>query len=202
MYINFNNSQVSTANTLGFLGISEPPSAARFRIGYDREIIGPMLEFLRQSKSVFMINPYAYFDYTPAIEDYLLFRQNKGIYDNNTKITYYNMFDAQMDAVYSAMKAMGYNDVPIVIAETGWASAGDANQPHATVTNAAEYNSNVIKKVTSGQGTPLMPNRPFETYIFALFNENQKPGATSEKNFGLFRPDFTPVYDAGVMRQG
>ncbi|KAK9913527.1 hypothetical protein M0R45_037340 [Rubus argutus] len=49
-------------------------------------------------------------------------------------------------------------------------------------------------------GTPLMPNRKFETYVFSLFNENQKPGPQAEKNWGLFYPNLTPVYNAGVMR--
>ncbi|KAJ0051312.1 hypothetical protein Pint_01452 [Pistacia integerrima] len=34
---------------------------------------------------------------------------------------------------------------------------------------------------------PLMPNRIFEIYIFALFNENLKP-TILEQNFGLFKP--------------
>jgi hypothetical protein len=48
----------------------------------------------------------------------------------------------------------------------------------------------------------LMPNRRFETYLFSLFNENLKPGPTAERNWGLFRPDFSPIYDAGILRNG
>lgn len=161
-----------------------------------------MLQFLSETKSAFMINPYPYFIYNPTMADYMLFKKNKGIYDNYTKLTYYNMFDAQMDSLYSAMKAIGFADVPIVVAETGWPSAGDPDQPAATLDNAATFNWHLVKRVISGIGTPLMPKKKFETYIFALFNENQKPGPTSERNFGLFRPDFTPVYDAGVMLKG
>ncbi|KAJ0044547.1 hypothetical protein Pint_05101 [Pistacia integerrima] len=64
----------------------------------------------------------------------------------------------------------------------------------------AEYNRNLMRHVTSGVGTPLMPNRTFETYIFALFNEDLKQGPTSERNFGLFEPDLTPAYDIGILR--
>lgn len=47
-----------------------------------------------------------------------------------------------------------------------------------------------------------MPNRRFETYIFGLFNENQKPGPNAERSWGLFQPNFSPVYDCGIMRGG
>ncbi|WCJ19612.1 Glucan endo-1 3-beta-glucosidase [Euphorbia peplus] len=192
--------KISTPHTLGILYHSVPPSSARIRPGYQKSIFAPMLQFLRETKSPLMVNPYPYFSYAPKIAKYALFKPNRGIYDRYTKIQYKNMFDAMMDAVYSAIKAMGYGDLEIMIAETGWPSAGDANQPGCTVENAVAYNGYLIKHVTSGKGTPLMPGRKFPTYIFALFNENQKPGTSAEKNWGLFRPDFTPVYDVGIMR--
>nr|DAD28193.1 TPA_asm: hypothetical protein HUJ06_029661 [Nelumbo nucifera] len=192
--------QVSTPHSLGILSTSEPPSTGRFRRGYDRVIFAPMLQFHRETKSPFMINPYPYFGFSQKTLNYALFKPNPGIHDNFTGITYTNMFDAQMDAVYSAMKRLGYGDVDIVVAETGWPSLGDTNQPDVNLENAISYNGNLIKHVNTGKGTPLMPNRNFETYIFSLFNENLKPGSTAERNFGLFRPDLTPVYNVGIMR--
>ncbi|XP_044461191.1 glucan endo-1,3-beta-glucosidase [Mangifera indica] len=196
----FKDIKVSTPHTLGFLQTSEPPSEGRFRVGYDKQIIAPMLQFLRETKSAFMINPYPYFSYSSRMENYAVFKANQGIYDKNTRITYFNMFDAQMDAVYSAMKRLGYGDVPIVVAETGWPSAGDQDQPACTLENARSFNWHLVRHVKARRGTPLMPNRRFEAYIFGLFNENLKPGPTAERNFGLFYPDFTPVYDAGIMK--
>ncbi|KAJ6902121.1 hypothetical protein NC651_019787 [Populus alba x Populus x berolinensis] len=194
--------QVSTPHTLGIMHNSVQPSAARIRPGYDRVIFAPMLQFLRQTKSPLMVNPYPYFSYSPSMENYILFKPNRGVHDTNTNITYTNMFVAMMDAVYSAIKAMGYGDLDIVVAESGWPSLGDPNQPMCTVENAVSYNKNMIKVVTSGNGTPLMPKRRFQTFVFSLFNENLKPGSTAERNWGLFRPDFTPVYDVGIMRNG
>lgn len=105
-----------------------------------------------------------------------------------------------MDAVYVSMKKLGYPDVEIIVAETGWPSGGDPQNTHANPANAAAYNGGLLKKVNSGVGTPLMPGRKFETYIFSLFNENLKGPSLDEKNFGLFRPDFTEVYNIGILR--
>lgn len=110
------------------------------------------------------------------------------------------MLDAQLDAVYSALKLIGFADIDIVIAETGWPSKGDPGQVGLDVDSAAEYNKKLVQHVSSMVGTPLMPNRTFETYIFGLFNENLKLGPVNERNFGLFNPDFTPVYDIGILR--
>ncbi|CAI9105694.1 OLC1v1004677C1 [Oldenlandia corymbosa var. corymbosa] len=191
--------QVSTPHSMGIMAKSEPPSSGRFRRGYDKVIFAPMLEFHRQTASPFMVCPYPYFGFTDKTLDYALFKPNGGVFDEATGVNYTNMFDAQMDAVYSAMKRLGYGDVDIVVAETGWPSAGDPNQQGVSLENAVSYNANLVKHVNSGLGTPLMPNRTFDTFLFSLFNEDLKPGL-SERNFGLFRPDFAPVYDVGILR--
>ncbi|CAK8577369.1 unnamed protein product [Lathyrus sativus] len=200
---NLTHIQVVSPNSLGILSSSEPPSAGSFRRGYDRAIFAPILDFLRQTKSPFMVNPYPFFGFSPTKPEtlnYALFKPNGGVFDKATGINYTNMFDAQMDAVYSAMKKLGYDDVELVVGETGWPSLGDPDQPGVSLENAVSYNGNLIKHVNSGKGTPLMPNRTFETYIFSLFNENLKP-TVSERNYGLFKPDLTPVYDVGVFTQ-
>lgn len=189
--------KVSTPHSLGIMLSSEPASMGRFRPEVI-PILADQLRFCRQTKSPFMFNPYPYFGWSPEKENFALFRPNKGIYDQFTKKMYTNMFDNLMDAVYSACKAIGFTDIEFIAAETGWPSYCEF--PVCSVQNAVDYNGNLIKHVNSGKGTPLMPNRKFETYIFALFNENQKPGPLAEKNWGLFKPDMTPVYNAGVMR--
>ncbi|KAJ0987773.1 hypothetical protein J5N97_006129 [Dioscorea zingiberensis] len=198
----FHKIRVSTPHSLGILSASEPPSVGRFRRGYDRVIFAPMLKFHRDTKTPFIVNPYPYFGYTDRTLNYALFRPNPGVYDPTTGINYTNMFDAQLDAVYSAMKRVGYGDVEIAVGETGWPSMAEPNQAGVSVEDARSFNLNLIRKVNSGKGTPLMPNRTFETYIFSLFNENLKPGPIAERNFGLFRPDLTPVYDVGILRGG
>ncbi|OIV93318.1 hypothetical protein TanjilG_23090 [Lupinus angustifolius] len=200
---NITTVQVSTPHSLGILSASEPPSSGQFRRGYDKTIFVPILDFLRRTKSPFLVNPYPFFGIDPTRPEslnYALFKPNDGVFDKVSGFNYTNMFDAQMDAVYSAMEKVGYEDVELVVAETGWPSAGDPNQSGASLENAVSYNGNLIKHVNSGKGTPLMPNRTFQTYIFSLFNENLKP-TRSEQNYGLFKPDLLPVYDIGVFRE-
>lgn len=192
--------KISTPHSLGILSSSTPPSSGRFRQGYDSYILKPLLNFLKATDSPFMINPYPFFGCSKETLDYAIFRPNNGVFDDNTKLTYANMLDAQLDAVYSAIKRAGFTDIDIVIAETGWPSKGETGQTGVDAEIAAEYNRKLMHHVTSGIGTPLMPNRTFETYIFALFNEDLKPGPTCERNFGLFRPDFTPVYNIGILK--
>jgi len=76
-----------------------------------------------------------------------------------------------------------------------WAILGDANEVGAIEPNAAAYNGNLVQRVLAGGGTPLRPNNPIDVYLFALFNEDQKPGPTSERNYGLFYPNEQKVYD-------
>ncbi|CAN6180438.1 unnamed protein product [Urochloa humidicola] len=200
--------RVSTPHALGILAaVSGPPSASRFRDGWDRGVFAPMLEFHRNTSSPFMVNPYPYFGYNGDTVAYALARPvgskgNPGVLDPGTGITYTSMFEAQMDAVYSAMKRLGFGDVEIAVGETGWPSKAEDGQAGVSPAEAAEYNRYLIGEAGGGSGTPLMPKRTFETYIFSLFNENLKPGPVAERNFGLFEPDLTPVYDVGLMKDG
>lgn len=104
---------------------------------------------------------------------------------------YSNLFDAILDATYSALEKVGAGNLDVVVSETGWPSGG--NGLGATVLNAETYNNNVVAHVAKKAGTPKRPGKAIETYLFAMFNENQKPEGT-EQNFGLYRPDMTEVY--------
>ncbi|KAJ4773712.1 hypothetical protein LUZ62_036392 [Rhynchospora pubera] len=192
--------KVSTAHSLGILAASIPPSAGKFKDGYDTEVIKPMLSFLKATNSPFMVNAYPFFGFTIDTLDYALFRLNNGVFDNETGLVYTNMLDAQLDAVHSAMKRLGFTDINIVIAQTGWPSVGGESEVGVSMDFARDYNKNLIRHVISGIGTPLMSDRTFETYIFELFNEDLKPGPSSDRNFGLFHADLTPVYDIGILK--
>lgn len=108
------------------------------------------------------------------------------------------VFLVQVDAVRSALNAMDSKDVEIVVAETGWAYKGDTDEVGASIENTKAYNANLIAHLRSMVGTPLMPGKSVDTYIFVLYDEDLKPGKGSERAFGLFNPDLTMTYDAGL----
>ncbi|XP_048499722.1 glucan endo-1,3-beta-glucosidase-like [Beta vulgaris subsp. vulgaris] len=72
--------------------------------------------------------------------------------------------------------------------ECGQPKSGEA----ATVENAKTFYTNMIKHVK--KGTPLTPGEEIEVYLFAMFDENQKPGNESERHYGLFTPGGKPKY--------
>ncbi|KAH7838184.1 hypothetical protein Vadar_022999 [Vaccinium darrowii] len=193
---------VTTAHSLAILANSFPPSAGSFNPSIS-SYIQPILNFHSEFNSPFLINAYPFFAYADNPDqvslDYVLFEPNNGTVDATTNLTYDNMLYAQMDAVYFAMKAMGHTDIAIKISETGWPSKGDSNQAGASVENAALYNGNLLRRIQEKQGTPANPTVPIDVYVFALFNENLKPGPTSERNYGLFYPNGTPVYSFGLQ---
>ncbi|XP_011012794.1 PREDICTED: glucan endo-1,3-beta-glucosidase 7 [Populus euphratica] len=195
--------KVSTVHSMGVLKQSEPPSSGSFDPSYG-DLMKGLLEFNRANGSPFAINPYPYFAYRsdtrPETLAFCLFQPNAGRVDGNTKIKYMNMFDAQVDAVYSALNSMGFKNVEIVVAETGWPYKGDDNEVGPSIENAKAYNGNLIAHLRSMVGTPLMPGKSVDTYLFALFDEDVKPGPGSERSFGLFKTDLTMVYDVGLSK--
>ncbi|CAK9164879.1 unnamed protein product [Ilex paraguariensis] len=192
--------EVSSPHSEGVFATSYPPSAGTFKenvLPYMR----PLLHFFSKIGSPFYINAYPFLAYKSDPEhidiNYALFRSNQGIYDSKTKLHYDNMFDAQIDAAYAALEKAGFDKMEVIVSETGWGSRGDETEAGATVKNARTYNYNLRKRLAKKKGTPYRPKKVVRAYIFALFNENSKPGPTSERNFGLFKADGSTAYDIG-----
>lgn len=195
---------VTTPHNLGVLDVSYPPSAAVFRRDLSQKL-SCILDFHCKVGSPFLINAYPFFAYKADPKqiplDFVLF-EGSGILDPGSGLHYDNMFYAQIDAVHSAMEKLGYKNVGLQISETGWPSKGDSDEAGASPENARKYNGNLLKLLAEKKGSPMRPNSNFNVYVFALFNENQKPGPKSERNFGLFNPDGTPAYDLGFNATG
>lgn len=194
--------KVSTPNSLAVLEESYPPSSGCFRAELNG-IMPQLLQFLESTNSPFWINAYPYFAYkdnpTKISLDYVLFNPSAGMVDPYTKLHYDNMLYAQVDAVIFAIARMGFSGLEVRVSETGWPSKGDPNEIGATLENAAIYNRNLLRRQYENEGTPLRPHMRLEIYVFALFNEDMKPGPTSERNYGLFQPDGTMAYNVGLF---
>ncbi|XP_047321380.1 probable glucan endo-1,3-beta-glucosidase A6 [Impatiens glandulifera] len=206
--------RVTTSLAMDVLQASYPPSNGTFRADISTQIIKPMLQFLKYTKSFLFLDVYPYFAWASNPVDikldYALLSSanNIRVKDPGTGLTYTNLLDQMIDAVYFAMKRMGYPHVGIFIAETGWPNGGDIGQTGgANINNAAIYNRNVIKRFTAipAIGTPALPGVVIPALVFALYNENLKPGLGSERHFGVLYPNGSSIYGldfSGKTRPG
>ena len=194
-----------------------PPSQAAFRSNIAHSVIMPMLRFLHHTNSPLFLDVYPYLTWKSNTNtnnisiDFALFGPNAPPYkdpmlpttnhgagagaDGAAPLLYHNLLDLELDAVLTAMSKLGYPKVQLTLSETGWPTVGDLDERGANVYNAATYNRRLVKKVVAMQGTPLRPGTVVETYIFALFNENLKPGPVTERHWGLLYPNGTHIYD-------
>ncbi|KAL1097344.1 hypothetical protein V6Z11_D05G029000 [Gossypium hirsutum] len=199
--------KVSTPLSFVVLSKSYPPSDGAFDGSHDN-VLGPLLDFLEENQSPFMVNLYPFYAIGDSSLDAVLFKSPSSIFvDPNTGFSYKNIFDAQLDAVHFALAKRKSRSIPIIVTETGWPTRGSGrhrlamasldndDDSYASIDNAQTYNTNLIRHVTDGSGTPARPDEELVVYIFSLFNENLKQGPETERNFGLFYPDMTSVYN-------
>ncbi|MCO5567381.1 hypothetical protein L7F22_021071 [Adiantum nelumboides] len=194
---------VSTSCAMDILGNSSllSPSKASFREDIAESIMLPLLEFISDNSSALYLNLYPYHTWfdnqeTFSLEFALFNGSGSAVEDGN--FTYTNLLDLQLDSIWTAMSKLGFHKINLQITETGWPTAGaDGASPGL----ASTYIERLVSKVLQdpSQGTPLLPGAYIPTYIFSLFDEDQRPGLALEKHWGLFYPDGSGVYSVDLQ---
>ncbi|XP_020585937.1 glucan endo-1,3-beta-glucosidase-like [Phalaenopsis equestris] len=184
--------KVSTSVSTGVFGNSYPPSKGSF--SSDALVsLQPIINFLAANGAPLLVNAYPYYSYLGDTEhislDYALFTSPGTVFFDG-QLQYQNLFDAIIDAIYTALEKVGGHNVTVVVSESGWPSDGGVTV--ATQQNAQTYISNLIQHV--GRGTPKRPGNYIDTYLFAMFDENLKQPQGTENHFGLFSPGKQPKY--------
>ncbi|CAL9222331.1 unnamed protein product [Arabidopsis halleri] len=140
---------ISTTVAMTNLGQSYPPSAGDFT-PQAREQLTPVLKFLAQTNTPILVNIYPYFAYAADPVnihlDYAIFKTDAVVVQDGP-LGYSNMFDVIFDAFVWAMEKEGIKDLPMVVTETGWPSAGNGNLTTPEI--ASMYNGNFVKHVES-----------------------------------------------------
>ncbi|CAD6343561.1 unnamed protein product [Miscanthus lutarioriparius] len=192
--------KISSPHSMDVISKAFPPSAATFNSTWS-SIMSQYLQFLKNTGSSFMLNAQPYYGYVGGQGvfplEYALFRSlnpNSQISDPNTNLFYTNMFDATIDATYNSIQAMNFTGIPVLVTASGWPWRGGPSEKAATVDNALAYNTNLIHHVLNNSGTPSQPNNQSSTYIFELFNEDNRSGPVSEQNWGIMFPNATTIY--------
>lgn len=194
--------KVGTPLAMDVLEPTVAPSNGTFRSDIAVPVMKPLLEFLNRTKSFFFIDAYPYFPWSADPKniklEYALFKgENIRYTDPGTGLTYTNLLDQMLDSVIFAMAKLGYPNIRLWICETGWPNSCDYDQIGGSIYNAATYNRNLVKKLTAKPplGTPARPGVVLPTFIFALYNENEKPGPGTERHWGLLYPNGSSVYE-------
>ncbi|TQD76063.1 hypothetical protein C1H46_038399 [Malus baccata] len=203
---NITNIKVGTPLAMDALQSTFPPSKATFRADISDTVMAPMLRFLNRTRSFFFIDVYPFFPWSSnpgnISLDFALFTGNSTTEytDPGTGLVYTNLLDQMLDSLIFAMTKLGYPNIRLLITETGWPSSGDIEQPGANIHNAATYNRNLIHRMVAKPplGTPARPGVVIPTFIFSLFDENQKTGPGTERHWGLLHADGTLIYDVDL----
>ncbi|XP_038722648.1 glucan endo-1,3-beta-glucosidase-like [Tripterygium wilfordii] len=183
---------VSTAGYGLWLDNTYPPSATTWN-NSAAPVTGQIAQFLQNYSYPMLVNAYPFFAYSGNPKeirlDYALGNATEVVVHDGD-LGYKNLLDAMVDGWYAALEKSGGPNVEVIVSETGWPSAG---ADIATMAYAQTHNNLVVSRVHAGKGTPKRPISAVDIYLFAMFNEDQKPAGT-EQNFGLFHPDMSAVY--------
>ncbi|GMN41360.1 hypothetical protein TIFTF001_010584 [Ficus carica] len=202
--------QIQVSTTFSFLSTLSssffPPSSAQFLEPALSNVISPLLQFLGDTNSSLLVNVYPYNVYRLRTEipiGFALFQEQRFNFrdDLATGVRYRNLFDMMVDAVVCAIAATGNDNIPVIVAETGWPGAsGDPTEADANPLYAEMYLRGLVRHLRSGIGTPLRKEGVAGAYIYELFDKEEaagKQGRTGKQNrsWGILYPNMTSKYD-------
>ncbi|KAI3705079.1 hypothetical protein L1987_75311 [Smallanthus sonchifolius] len=200
--------QITVSTTFSFVNImttSFPPSSAEFQQPANSFVIKPLLDLLTETNSSFFVSlyPYSVYKLRPEIPiGFALFQQHAYNFreDTVTGVRYRNLFDLMVDAVIAAMTVAGHENIPVVVAETGWPCFDSNHEVEARDVYSKMYLQGLINHVRSGKGTPLRKEGAAEVYIYEVFdtNDTASKGLNSDgawQNWGFCYPNMSMKFE-------
>ncbi|MCD9642903.1 hypothetical protein HAX54_029946 [Datura stramonium] len=172
---------VSVSTTFSFINVittAFPPSSAEFQEPVNSLVVRPVLEFLEETNSSLLMNVYPYNVYQLRGEipvGFALFQEGPFYFRDDvvTGVRYHNLFDMMVDAVIAAMAVSGYENVPLILTETGWPSNDEHMNAEESQLYAEKYLQGLVSHLKSGLGTPLRKEGAAEAYIYQLFDDTE-----------------------------
>ncbi|XP_011036016.1 PREDICTED: glucan endo-1,3-beta-glucosidase 2 [Populus euphratica] len=193
--------KISVSTTFSFVNVITtpfPPSSGTFQEPLGELLIKPLLQFLEATNSSFLVNLYPYNLYRINSEiplGFALFQEHPFNFRDDliTGVRYWNLFDMMVDAVVSALAVAGHENLPVIVAETGWPSTGgDQTEVDAKLEYAEMYIRGLVGHLRSGVGTPLRKEGVSHAYIFELIDkDNVKQGT---RNWGILYVNMSKKY--------
>ena len=185
----FTDIKVTTSMDQSIIKVNEPnpvPSTLEMRPEAFDLMLNDTLSYLKRIGSPLLVNMWPYYEivkFSKQIKPEAALFTAPGNIVTDGKLGYQNTFDIFLDSFYTIIEKHGYPDIEIIVAETGWPSAGGLA---ANVENEKTYITNLIQHVK--KGTPKRPNKPIQAYV-NLLDENMRGPLLMEQSFGVFTSD-------------
>ncbi|PPD73020.1 hypothetical protein GOBAR_DD30074 [Gossypium barbadense] len=160
-----------------------------------------------ETNSSFLINLYPYNLYRLNSEipvGFALFQDYPFNFRDDlvTGVRYFNLFDMMADSVLTAMAVMGYESVPVIVAETGWPSGGgEAGEVEANEAYAEMYLKGLVRHLKSGVGTPLKKDGVAEVYVYELMDHeggNNDNNKVKGRKWGILTENMTRKFNVEI----
>ncbi|CAN1190935.1 Dof zinc finger protein DOF3.4 [Linum perenne] len=158
-------------------------------------ILTQILNLLHKNVGMLVVDIYPmsryygeYFYYQKLSLQYILMGQIDQFLLTDSGIPYYNVYDTGVDCFYWAMEKIGIKGMRIMVGETGWPA--DHDRELADVGYQSVYMNNLIKRLESGNGTPLK-TWPVETFLRTLYVQDKWKAYGD--GYGLFFTNGTPA---------